>query len=104
MNSLKIWQQNVLSSGNLITVYSNGTYSTSTTTDETAASGFICFRQSSQTTSTNSKYLSSFLSKLINTCVKIRIIITFYEYLINSVQEIIFIFIKAYHLISDHNF
>jgi hypothetical protein len=37
MNSLKIWQKNVLSSGNLITVYSNGTYSTSTTTDETAA-------------------------------------------------------------------
>jgi hypothetical protein len=62
MNSLKIWQQNVVSSGNLITVYSNGTYSTSTTTDETAASGFICFRESSLSVSTNSKYTFYFIS------------------------------------------
>ena len=58
LSPFNIWQDDtptlVPSTGNLITVPSTGTYSTSITTNQTAASGFICCRWSNKTASTDS--------------------------------------------------
>ena len=51
---------NVLSTGNLMTVTLNETYSTSTTTNQTAASAFLCVRTSSNKGSTDSNYSKYF--------------------------------------------
>ena len=57
-SKFNIWQDD--KPNNLVTVASNGTHSKSTTTNKTAASGFICERKSYLTTSTNSMYLKEF--------------------------------------------